>query len=58
VRFDIPCIGATTLEICRDARICALAFEAGMTLVLEMDSVAALARQYSISVVSVPLSNP
>jgi len=58
VRFDIPCIGATTLEICRDARICALAFEAGMTLVLEMDSVATLARQYNISVVSVPLSTP
>jgi DUF1009 family protein len=58
VRFDIPCIGSTTMEICKSARISALAFEAGMTLVLEMDTVEALAKQYGISVVSVPLQNP
>jgi UDP-2,3-diacylglucosamine hydrolase len=55
VRFDIPCIGPTTIEICADARISVLAFDAGMTLVLEMDAVSALARQRGVSVVSVPL---
>ena len=33
MRFDIPCIGASTLEICAAARISVLALEAGKTLV-------------------------
>jgi DUF1009 family protein len=53
LRFDIPCIGVSTLEACREAQIAALAFEAGMTLVLEQDEVGPLARKHKISLVAV-----
>ena len=52
VRFDIPCIGSKTLETCRDAKISALAFEAGMTLVLEQEAVEKLAKENKISIVA------
>ena len=52
VRFDIPCVGVTTMEICREARISVLAFEAGMTLVLELDRVTEIAKKSKISVVA------
>lgn len=35
LRFDIPCIGARTIQACLDARISVLAFEAGRSLLLE-----------------------
>jgi DUF1009 family protein len=53
VRFDIPCIGVRTLEICRDGGLSVLAFEQGMTLVLDREQVEKMARQHKISVVSV-----
>jgi len=53
LRFDIPCVGLNTLEACREARIAALAFEAGMTLLLEQDQVGQMARQSRISLVAV-----
>ncbi len=53
VRFDIPCIGASTLEICREARISVLAFEAGMTLILDRQEVEQAAIQNRISVIAV-----
>jgi UDP-2,3-diacylglucosamine hydrolase len=53
VRFDIPCVGAKTMEICREARISVLAFEAGMTLVLEKELVEKMAREHRISLVAV-----
>jgi DUF1009 family protein len=53
LRFDIPCIGLSTLESCREAGIAALAFEAGMTLVLEQDEVGPMARKHKISLVAV-----
>ena len=53
LRFDIPCIGVTTLQACREAQIAALAFEAGMTLLLEQEVVGAMARDNKISVVAV-----
>ena len=53
LRFDIPCIGVSTVEACREAKIAALAFEAGMTLVLEQDQVGPMARANKISVTAV-----
>jgi DUF1009 family protein len=53
LRFDIPAIGAQTLETCRDSRIAVLAFEAGMTLLLERESVEALAKKSKISLIAV-----
>jgi DUF1009 family protein len=52
VRFDIPCIGAKTLETCREARISVLAFEQGMTLLLDREQVEQIAKKSKISVVS------
>jgi hypothetical protein len=49
LRFDIPCIGVSTLEVCREAGIAALAFEAGMTLVLEQEEVGPMARKHHIA---------
>lgn len=42
-RFDIPCLGPGTLQACFDAKIVALGFEAGRTLLLERAEVEALA---------------
>lgn len=50
MRFDIPCIGARTLETCAQARISVLAFEAGRTLLLEQKTCEQLANQHKISV--------
>jgi DUF1009 family protein len=52
LRFDIPCIGSSTLETCREAKIDVLAFEAGRTLLLERAEMEASARKNKISVVS------
>jgi len=50
MRFDIPSIGARTIEICRDAGISVLAVEPGKTLLLERDLVEELARKNKISI--------
>ena len=53
LRFDIPCIGASTLDACHEVKISVLAFEAGMTLLLEQEQVGPCARKHKISVVAV-----
>lgn len=53
MRFDVPCIGARTIETCASARIAVLAFEAGRTLVLEQDAVEKLARKHRLSLLTV-----
>src|SRR5258708_4962233 len=45
LRFDIPCLGPQTLETCAAARIGALAFEAGKSLLLEQEACEQLARK-------------
>jgi hypothetical protein len=50
LRFDIPCVGLGTLETCREAKIAALAFEAGKTLLMDREAVEVLARKHKISV--------
>ena len=40
-RFDIPCVGINTMEACAEAGIAALAFLAGMTLLLDRSSLGA-----------------
>jgi len=52
-RFDIPCLGPQTLETCAAARISALAFEAGKSLLLEQDTCASLASKNRIAVAAV-----
>jgi DUF1009 family protein len=53
LRFDIPCLGPQTLEICAAARIAVLAFEAGKSLVLEQEICERLAKQHKISLITV-----
>jgi len=53
MRWDIPCIGAQTIETCAAARIAVLAIEAGKTLLLDHDQVEAMARKNKLSVVTV-----
>lgn len=52
-RFDIPCIGARTLEVCATARIAVIAFEAGKSLLLEQEACARIARENKISVATI-----
>jgi UDP-2,3-diacylglucosamine hydrolase len=53
MRFDIPCIGAETLEVCARAGISALALEAGKTLLLDDEVVKRLASTHKIALTTV-----
>lgn len=44
LRFDIPCLGAQTIETCLAHRIAVLAMEAGRTLLLEQEQIRARLR--------------
>ena len=50
LRFDVPVIGPLTLEAARAARIRVLGVEAGKTLLLEPERIAALAAEHRISI--------
>ena len=52
LRFDIPCLGAQTLETCASAGISVLAFEASRSLLLEEETCAHLANKNKISVIT------
>ena len=53
LRFDIPCIGPGTLEVCAAARIAALAFEAHKALVLEQEVCAQVAARNKLSILTI-----
>jgi hypothetical protein len=53
LRFDIPCIGPSTLETCAAARISVLAFEAGKSLLLEQETCAHIAKENKLSVTTI-----
>jgi len=53
LRFDLPCLGSRTLEICAIAKISVLAFEAGKSLLLDRDKVEALTQQHGITLTTV-----
>ena len=53
MRFDIPCLGPKTLEICAAAGIAVLALEAERTLLLEQETCDSLAKRHKITVVTV-----
>ena len=53
MRFDIPCIGPQTLEMCTSAGVAVLALEAGKTLLLEQETCAQLAGQHKITLTTV-----
>lgn len=53
MRFDIPTVGSRTVEVCAENGVAVFAFEAGKTLVLEMNDVSAVATKRGITVVAV-----
>lgn len=53
LRFDIPCLGPRTLEVCAAAGIAVLAFEAGRSLLLEQETCQALAARNKLSVTTI-----
>ncbi len=53
LRFDIPCIGFQTAEICAAEGIQVLGIEAGRSLVLEQERMAALIRKRHLSITTV-----
>lgn len=52
-RFDIPCLGPQTITTCGDARIAVLAFEAGKSLLLELETCERLAKQNKVALTAV-----
>ena len=50
IRFDVPVIGCETLEVASVAGIAVLAIEAGKTLLLDKDTVIALAREKQVTI--------
>jgi len=53
MRFDIPCLGAQTLETCAASGVTALALESGKTLLLEREACEQLAGKHKISVTAI-----
>ena len=52
MRFDVPVIGVETIRIAAEARVRAIAVEAGKTLLLERDAIIDVARRAKISIVA------
>jgi len=52
MRFDVPVIGVETIRIAAEARLRAIAVEAGKTLLLERDAIVDLANRSKISIVA------
>jgi DUF1009 family protein len=53
LRFDIPCLGPQTLEVCAAAKFAVLAFEAGRSLLLEEETCARIAEKNKIAVTTI-----
>ena len=52
-RFDIPCVGAKTIESCRAGHISVMAMEAGRSLLLDKDRLLKAANEAGLSLVAV-----
>lgn len=52
MRFDIPCVGPRTVDVCADAGVRVIAFEPHRTLLLDIEQVENTARKRGVSVVS------
>jgi UDP-2,3-diacylglucosamine hydrolase len=57
MRFDIPCIGAQTLDTCAASGVAVLAVEAGKTLLLEREACEQIAKRNKISIAIVASLN-
>lgn len=52
-RFDVPCLGALTIEACKDAGVSVIACEAKKTLILGRDQVQALCDEHEITIIAI-----
>jgi UDP-2,3-diacylglucosamine hydrolase len=52
MRFDVPVIGVETIKVAAEAKLRAIAVEAGKTLLLERDAIVDLAKHANISIVA------
>jgi len=52
MRFDIPCVGAGTVETCAKAGVAVLAFEGHRTLLLEREAVETLLARHKMAMVA------
>lgn len=57
MRFDIPCLGLTTIDTCVRAGIRVIGIERNKTLFLDQEKACELAKRYNISVVTVPVGD-
>ncbi len=53
LRFDIPCVGASTVECCAQVGISILAFEADRTLLLEREQVEVLLKRHKLALIAI-----
>ena len=53
LRFDIPCVGPKTIEVCAASGVTVLAVEAGRTLLIDQPELEKLAEQRGIAVVAI-----
>jgi UDP-2,3-diacylglucosamine hydrolase len=53
MRFDIPCIGLQTLEVCAKSGVSVLALESGKTLLLEQEICAQFTKKNKISLMTI-----
>ena len=51
-RFDIPCVGPMTLEVCARSGVEVLAVESDRTLLLDLERLESDARRLKVSVVT------
>jgi hypothetical protein len=56
MRFDVPTVGCTTIEMMHKAKGHVLAIEAGKTILLDERDTTALADRYGISIIALPLA--
>ena len=56
MRFDVPTVGKTTIEMMRASGAAVLAIEAGKTIFLDEAETIALANRYGIAITAVPAS--
>jgi DUF1009 family protein len=52
MRFDIPCIGLSTLQTCQQANVAVLALEAGSTILLDREQVEAWAKKHAVTLLA------
>ncbi|HYV30731.1 MAG TPA: UDP-2,3-diacylglucosamine diphosphatase LpxI [Candidatus Binatia bacterium] len=58
MRFDVPCIGAQTLETCAAVGLGVLALEAGKTLVLDQETIERIVDREHLTLITVGASQP